>query len=229
MADEFGFLELEQLKNELAAIQQTHLSTLNYYVSKSKTGYWHASDDQDDASLSSTATCVSSLVGAGRWNDKESKLAGCTPEVAAELIVKNRSAGLDENNPFSLSFVAEGVLDLIKPVPNYKGSDDHKKKVLDEIVPILIKHLMNDITVRGAISIAPYPPSAYLTQLVFRILDRCDKATKEIREAVSAWSRAEINKQVALVSSDSRAADPLQMAYALILTVKAAPKRCQKS
>jgi hypothetical protein len=223
MPDEFGFLELERLKNHLATIQQTHLSTLNYYVSKSKTGYWHAADDQDDASLSSTATCVSSLVGAGRWNDKGSELAGRTAEVAAELIVKNKSAGLVENNPFSLSFVAEGVLDLIKAVPDYEGHAEHKRKILDDIAPILTKHLMEDAAVKGAISIAPYPPSAYLTQLVFRILDRCDKATKEVREAIYTWARAEINKQVSLIAADSRAGDPLQLAYALILTVTAAP------
>jgi hypothetical protein len=230
MANEFGFLELEHLKNQLAAIRQTHLSTLNYYVSGSNTGYWHAPDDRSHASLSSTATCVSSLVGARLWNDEGSLLVGHTADVAAELITKNTSAGLDDNNPFSLSFVAEGVLDLIKAVPDYANSTDHHRKILDETIPILITHLMNetpqkegDKPRRGSISIPPYPPSAYLTQLVFRVLDRCDKATQEIREAVYIWSRAEINKQVALISADSRVGDPLQLVYALILTESAAP------
>ena len=230
MATDFGFLEIEQLKNQLAAIGQTHLSTLNYYMSDSKTGYWHAPDDRSHASLSSTATCISSLVGAGLWNAKESLLAGRTGEVAAELIVKKTSAGLPCNNPFSLSFVAEGVLDLIEAVPDYQNSIAHKSKILDEIVPVLIRHLMEekpstpgDKPQRGAISVPPYPPSAYLTQLVFRTLDRCDKATGEIRKAVYAWARGEINKQVALISADSRIGDPLQLAYALLLTVSAAP------
>jgi len=43
MASAFGFVELERLKNQLAAIQQTHLSTLNYYVSDLENGYWHNS------------------------------------------------------------------------------------------------------------------------------------------------------------------------------------------
>jgi hypothetical protein len=230
MAKHSGFIELELLKNDLAAIRQTHLSTLRYYVSDSRKGFWHAPNDRADASLSSTATCVSSLVGAGLWNHKDSPLADRTAEVAAELIVKNQSAGLDENNPFSLSFVAEGVLDLIEAVPNYDNSIVHKQKILDEIVPKLIGHLMEDQPQeegdkpqRGSISISPYPPSAYLTQLVFRVLDRCDKATPEIRTAVHSWSRSEINKQVTLISADSRVGDPLQLAYALILTISAAP------
>jgi hypothetical protein len=223
MADEFGFIELERLKNQLAAIQQTHISTLNYYASDSNNGYWHASNDRD-ASLSSTATCVSSLVGAGRWNDKDSKLSAHTADVAATLIHKDRSAGLPADNPFSLSFVAEGILDLIKAVPDYQNRDQHRAKVVNEIAPKLVKHLMNgDVSVRGAISITPYPPSAYLTQLVFRILVRCDNATVEVRNAVYAWSRAEINKQVSLITGASRAGDPLQLAYALILAVTAVP------
>ena len=148
MANEFGFLELERLKNQLAAIRQTHLSTLNYYVSGSETGYWHAPDDRAHASLSSTATCVSSLVAAGLWNDEGSLLVGRTADVAAELITKNSSAELDPDNPFSLSFVAEGVLDLIKAAPDYANSAEHRSKVLDEIIPILIQHLMNDTTPR---------------------------------------------------------------------------------
>jgi len=230
MPDEFGFLELEQLKNQLASIRQTHLTTLNYYVSESNTGYWHAPDDRSHASLSSTATCVSSLVGAGQWTSKDSKLVGKTAQVGAELITKDSSAGLDQNNPFSLSFVAEGVLDLIKAVPDYEHSAAHRTKIVDEIAPILIKHLMNntpqkegDKPQRGSISIAPYPPSAYLTQLVFRVLYRCNRATDEVRDAVYAWSRTEIHKQSALISADSRIGDPLQLAYSLILSVTSSP------
>ena len=131
MATAFGFLELERLKNQLAAIRQTQVLTLKYYVSHDEKGFWHAPDDRDHASLSSTSTCVLSLVGTGRWNVNDFPLAKRTAEVAAELISKNQSAGLDADNPFSLSFVAEGVLDLIKAVPNYKGSDEHKQKILD--------------------------------------------------------------------------------------------------
>jgi hypothetical protein len=72
----------------------------------------------------------------------------------------------------------------------------------------------------GSISIEPYPPSAYLTQLVYRVLRRCGATDgQNISVAVHAWSRAEINKQVSLITAKSRVGDALQLAYALILAV----------
>jgi hypothetical protein len=69
----------------------------------------------------------------------------------------------------------------------------------------------------------PYPPSAYLTQLVFRVLHRCRAARAGVRKVVHLWARSEINKQVSLLTAKSRDNDPLQLAYALILAVTTTP------
>jgi ATPase family associated with various cellular activities (AAA) len=137
------------------------------------------------------------------------------------------SAGLKNNNPFGLSFIAEGVLDLIE-VDNYVGYEEDRRIVLNEIVPLLIgevKDAKEPLAVSGSVCIPPYPPSAYLTQLAFRVLKRCcTEGTanyKDVVRGVRAWARSEIHRQVALISTRSRIADPLQLAYAIILATSA--------
>lgn len=220
------FEALQRLKKDLAAIRRRHLATMEYYVSEPRHGFWHQPEKKHKSSLSSTATCVSSLVHAALWSHKEFSLRTRTAGVANELIGKNQSAQLDPDNPFSLSFVAEGVLNLRMAQPNYEGSDEHFKIVTEQIASKLVQPLMSKdgkLGQVGSISLGPYPPSAYLTQLAFRVLDRCGAAKPDIKAAVHRWSRGEINKQVALITARSRNRDALQLAYALILAVKTVP------
>jgi hypothetical protein len=186
-----------------------------HYVSDPQTGFWHQPDKHYKSSLSSTATCVSSLVNANLWHNEKCPLRNRTTNVATDLISKRMSAGLDDDNPFSLSFVVEGVLDLIDAEPTYHQASDHDLEIKQRIAPKLLKHLMerdSSSLPAGCVFIRPYPPSAYLTQLVYRVLRRCG-ATKdrEIPAAVHRWSRAEINKQIALITAKSRVGDPLQL------------------
>jgi hypothetical protein len=172
MTTTFDFSTLERLKNYLTTIRRNHVSTMAHYVSEPLTGFWHQPDKRYKSSLSSTATCVSSLVNANLWNHEKSPLSSRAAEVAAELISKRTSALLDQDNPFSLSFVAEGVLDLIDVQPSYHLAADHKRKVMKVIAPKLVKHLMERDSDSqrtkngrhagqrpppGSISIEPYP------------------------------------------------------------------------
>ncbi|HEY0013690.1 MAG TPA: ATP-binding protein [Allosphingosinicella sp.] len=140
-----------------------------------------------------------------------------------------QSAGLEEDNPFSLSFIVQGVLDLCSYEP-YERQNEHKSAIRDEIVPILLREIDSDdgaLSTRGSIRIEPYPPSAYLTQLVFRtltrLLDPSGDDHKRVSGHVRVWARGEIYRQLALIASDSRIADPLQLAYATILLATASP------
>jgi hypothetical protein len=101
---------LGRLRDLLALVRRTHLATLTHYISEDEKGSWHKSDRTETASLSSTATCISSLVDAGLWTIEGFPLRGRESDVASELVQKNKSAGLPINNPFSLAFVVEGVL-----------------------------------------------------------------------------------------------------------------------
>ena len=101
--------------------------------------------------------------------------------------------------------------------------------MLEEIGPRLLGYLKEGyqgaLGEPGSISIEPYPPSAYLTELVFRVVKRCDISESDVEKKVQRWSRNEINKQVALITAGSRNGDPLQLAYALILAVTTVPEQ----
>lgn len=227
MRTDFDFEDLDSLKNYLTSIRRNHVPTMNHYASKDNKGFWHQPSKQDKSSLSSTATCVSSLVHAGAWNHKRKKW-GNTEAIAERLLRKPwQSAGLKENNPFGLSFIAEGVLDLNETDP-YEKHQEHLEIIKKHIIPELTGEVENStaqFAVPGSISISPYPPSAYLTQLAFRVLKRCigeqDSNYEELNRSLRTWARSEIHRQVALVSTSSRIADPLQLAYAIILAASA--------
>jgi hypothetical protein len=115
---------------------------------------------------------------------------------------------------------------------NSRSLSLEREVIVERIAPKLINHLKQggDDKIKGRLgkqgssSIEPYPPSAYLTQLVLRVLTRCvPEKTAEIREPVHSWARAEINKQIALITATSRVGDPLQLGYATILAVSTVP------
>jgi len=163
------------------------------------------------------------LVVAGHWNGS---LAENTAAVAAKLVEKRTSAELVENNPFSLSFMSEGIRALQDVVPAYPSRDVHYALVHDDFANHLVCHLNNEegqLAIKGSISIFPYPPSAYLTQLVHRVLKRLSIGETSLSEDMHRWSRNEINKQIALIGAGSRTSDPLQLAYALILATSTLP------
>jgi hypothetical protein len=226
MPDTSNFEALKDLRSYLALIRRCHVPTMNHYASADGKGFWHQPSKRHKSSLSSTATCVSSLIRAGLWKD-EDRQWGAAAAIANRLLQKPwESAGLKANNPFSLSFIVEGVLDLVQAEP-YPEADAHKKVINKNIVPILLREINNShgpFSVQGSVSIKPYPASAYLTQLAFRVLRRCaipDEEFSLLSRSLRNWARTEIQRQVTLISMRSRIADPMQLGYAIILAVSA--------
>jgi hypothetical protein len=214
MSSGADFSTLDHLKKYLASVRLNHEATMKHYVSDDRRGFYHQPQKRAEASRSSTATCVSSLVRAGLWTPSFKRLWNHTNAVAQQLLDRPwKSAGLKANNPFTLSFIAEGVLDLQLAYPDYEGHEEHRNMVTHEIAPRIVRFLRRT----GAISIPPYPESAYLTQLAFRVIKRLELASPELEQRVHRWAQAEINKQVSLLAAQSRVADALQLAYALIL------------
>ncbi len=229
MDEVWGFERLSELRNRLIALRRSHVPTLACYLSKDGMGFCHQMASPEEASLASTATCVTSLVRAGVWNDFS--LSTNTQAVAQTMLDKKNSAQLDDYNPFSISFIAEAVLDLLEAQRIDKAESAQvgtakaqMKKVKKTLAPMLAGYLRDGYGSEkskrpGSIGISPYPPSAYLTQLTFRVVQRCGLVTPEIAAAVRTWAREEINRQIALITARSRNADPLQLAYSIILAV----------
>jgi len=221
--DPVDFAALDRLRKYLATIRKGHRPALDHYISKDKLGFFHQPSARDRASCASTATCVSSLVGAGLWN-ADHPLWERTELVARRLLKKPRkSAGLDPDNPFSLAFISEAVLDLQLACPEYSRAEEHLKTIRNDIAPLLVE----SVNATGAVKIEYYPESAYLTQLVTRVLLRVGELdsqlrtkylTDDVREGVQRWTRSEVDRQIALISAKSKSADPLSLAYAIALS-----------
>ena len=223
------FPDLEELKKYLVDLRSLQVPSLTYYLSEDNLGFVHQPNRPGDpnprqeASLASTATCIDSLIAAGEWGPALPLYTQTVP-IADWLLSKNTSAQLPKFNPFSLSFAAEAAWHLA----DFAGLDQKriKTEVKSRVVPHLKRHILEakgSFGQVGAISIDPYPPSGYLTQLVFRVLQICGAADDDLRSKVHRWSRAEINKQIALISANSRVADPIQLAYSLVLAVTTSP------
>src|SRR5581483_5036863 len=71
--------------------------------------------------------------------------------------------------------------------------------------------------------IKPYPPSAYLTQLVVRALRRRGKLDNDLQKLVAKWAWSELTRQLALLHAKSKTADAFAVAYLLMLVPAVTP------
>jgi hypothetical protein len=156
------------------------------------------------------------LVATGNWTASDHTKED-TNALLKELISKNTSAELPLDNPFTTAWILEAVTALkdfsgpLDPADNERVAK--KEKVLQEEIK---KGL-------GGVSIAPYPKSAYLTQLVVRVLRRRGKLTDELEKAVTEWAWAELARQLALVQAKSKTQDAFAVAYLLMLVTAVTP------
>lgn len=259
---------LAKLRSDLNSLQATHGATMRSYISDDRKGFCHLLSNKKEASVASSATCLASLVATGRWADLElpsdaksaadtklasdvqttpaAKLSSETKNIADFLLTRRDSADLGIDNPFTLSFIAEGIWNLRSHDAGYSDAKNHEKAVRTDILNKITDSLKSDDAwteasaleetkqaakgagAKGSVAIFPYPPSAYLTQLAHRVLKLWSAGSKEVDTLVHSWSLAEINKQVALIAAGSRAADPMQLAYALITAIQSQPDRAEK-
>jgi len=159
-----SFQTLESLRLLCRQVEQDQADSLEYF--EHGVGYQHVRGN-NRISVSSSATCVLSLVATGLWADRHSRTD--TKFLLKELISKDTSAGLEPDNPFTTAWILEAVSTL------EKYSDALDPADLDRIANKQ-QVLLNAIdSGNGGVSIAPYPASPYLTQLVVRVLRRTNK------------------------------------------------------
>ncbi|MBU1683355.1 AAA family ATPase [Patescibacteria group bacterium] len=223
-----NFFELSELQREIASLKEYHEVSLMYYFLKTSGGFRHLykSDSKTiEYSKSSTSTCVLSLIAAGLWTPKQSLFFEQTNTLIDTIVNENwTSAELENENPFTVAFLLECILALKEKVPQTLNNKTEIK--IAEAIKILINSLQQekDGYVKGAAKLAGYPPSAFLTQLVVRVLIRCEKLDDEIRISVHKWSWSQIEHELSLIYSGSKSADPYALAYSILLYVS-----CTKS
>jgi len=207
------FQKLECLRLFCRQILQDQEASLKYF--EHDVGYQHYRGKKDKASgqekmsVSSSATCVLSLVATDKWKAKANKAQ--TKTLLHYLISKDASAGLPTGNPFTIAWILEAVTAL-------EGYSDPLEPGDSDLVEKMEERLQKDVEDgHGGVSIEDYPPSAYLTQLVVRTLSRRGRLTDKLRESVNEWAWAELTRQLALIQAKSKTADSFALAYLLML------------
>jgi len=94
--------------------------------------------------------------------------------------------------------------------------DPSDQQTVDD-AELLLKRSLNSRKHPGAIAIKEYPPTAYVTQLVTRVLDRRKALSADLRTLVRTWAVREVTRQIALYTSEEQVADSYSLAYAAIL------------
>ena len=234
-ASKFDFDQLYKLKQFIDSLRERHVRSLIPFEDKQSQGFKQseARNDKADLSMSSTATCIGSLVQAGMW---QARIDSSSPEhgwwVGREHIYVRKlltepwdSAGLPTKNPFTVGFVVEACAHL-QMVTDQRISDPTLIRLHEEARHILHSALMDrtkDDTPRGSVSVLKYPPSAYLTQLVARTLTAVGELKEDEADAITKWGLNEITTQLTLIGANSRAADPLQLVYAILCAISYRP------
>jgi hypothetical protein len=206
------FTKLECLRLFCRQILEDQEASLNYFAYGS--GFKHVRKPGDKISVSSSATCVLSLIATHKWKADKSQ----TKALLQYLIARKTSAGLPDNNPFTIAWTLEAVTAL--EGSDFEPLDPADNTRVGEIEEILQKEVKKGA---GGVGIENYPASAYLTQLVVRVLHGRKKLGDDLRELVNTWAWAELTWQLALIQAKSKTADPFAVAYLLMLVAAATP------
>jgi cobalamin biosynthesis Mg chelatase CobN len=203
------FSKLAYLRLRSKQIQEDQVASLDYFAYDG--GYQHYKG-KNKISVSSTATCVLSLAATGSWKSTRAQ----TKALLENLISKKNSAGLKDNNPFTIAWILEavtalhGLYDALEPATNVRVAE--------------MEGILQNAVKKGGVSIDTYPPTAYLTQLVVRALKRRSKLTEDLEAAVNLWAWGELPYQIGLVQAKSKTGDPFAIAYLVMLVTAVTPR-----
>ena len=206
-------LQFEDLKHLSEYLEQMLLNadaSLNFFRDPIRGGFQHKVDPgvaPKKSSKASTSTCLAYLRAAGKlvgpdWDKKKAPLR--------DFFIKDEwtSAELDEDNPFTVAF----LLDAFDALGGFEGLGDESQSLVNEKVK-----LMNDaLAESGGLSIPPFPPTAFLTHKVVRVLRQLSKLEPEAAAAASEWAWTHLFEESMLIAADSPDADFFELAYAVL-------------
>lgn len=176
------FAAIADLRLFLREIIDRHSTSLRQYYDAPTGGFYHRHDEPQlgKFSKSSTATCVLSLRATGHWDSGPWNDTGATlltnlltigwarakgaPDDGPEL--PPGSAGLQPGNPFTGAWLLDAVNELSKLYP-LAAKDESNAERISRAEALLV-----DAVASGGAKIQGYPESAYVTQLVVRILQK---------------------------------------------------------
>jgi hypothetical protein len=219
------YVELNAFAQYLARLLDKSIPTLELYWSKEAEGFVHLIDkDKKDSvatefSKASSATAISFLASSGRLSAEGTPWTLDALRTLEKKIIdcKWQSAGLRLNNPFTSSFLLEALAELFK-IRGQSLAVKRPKKVQDQL-DVLRKSLQKG----KGIFIQSYPPTAFLTQKVVRVLDTWGELNDTARDVTAEWAFGQLLSESVNVAAKGPDADVFELAYA-VLTVC----RCKK-
>lgn len=207
-----GFDELKDLSEAVERIQEDADASLAYFRHDESGGFAHRVDPAvgpEQSSKASTATCLAYLRAAGKLTDEGWGPASRHALRGFMIDGKWESAGLPEDNPFTSAF----LLEAIDALGAREGLETERVTKVNQKIEMVAQAL---IEAEGGLSIQSYPPTAFLTHKVVRVLDQWNALADEARENASTWSWGHLYEESMLIASDSPDADFFELAYAAL-------------
>ncbi len=207
------FSELDDLRAYLERVLGYSQASLRHYFDNASGGFHHRIDPgvtptRGNWSKASTATCLAYL-GASGALDEEPWKSG-RREIRKRMANTSwKSAGLKQNNPFTTSFLLEGI---------HAASDGGRELTPSQrrVVQQKLRGLNRALQAVGGLSVDPYPATAFLTQKAVRVLRAWDALSDASRSAVENWTWNHLRQESVLVASDERDADVFELAYSVL-------------
>lgn len=218
------FSKLAYLRLRCKQILEDQAASIDYFGHDE--GFQHYKG-KNKISVSSSATCVLSLVATHSWKADKAR----TKALLSALISKQTSAGLPDNNPFTVAWILEAVTSLQPYSDDLQQTECARVSEMEQILQDAVKN--GAVTIKnpesqqaaktGAVTI-DYPPTAYLTQLVVRVLKGRKKLTNDLEKAVNTWAWNQLPYQIGLVQAKSKTADAFAIAYLVMLVTAVTPR-----
>lgn len=211
-ADSPSFEQLNALRLLLEETSSYAEESIGLYRDEESGGYFHlmrsvvqGTKKPGDFSKASTATCLALVRAAELHPPSREECQGLSHEIVNG---DWHSAGLDPDNPFTVSFLLEALHDLKALGASLSEAD------LD-VVRAKLDVLRASFT-NGGVSITPYPPTAFLTFKSVKALLDWDGLDSELRTQVQGWAQNALHEESVLISAAAEDADVFELAYAAL-------------
>jgi hypothetical protein len=210
-----SFDELNDLRQYLERLLRLAVPSIKKYYEPTTGGFLHLlyreylrNKGPAHFSNASTATCLAFLEESGRWND--GPWSEKRNDLRKAIIEKSewRSAELPEHNPFTSPF----LLDAIRRLGGYEGLSAKERTAVRKRV----SELATAAASQGGVSVEGFPPTAFLTFKVVRVLDSWKALNDDIRAAVVAWVWPHLHQESVQISAEEADADVFELAYSIL-------------
>ena len=151
--------------------------------------------------------------GTRKVGDNDAPWSGKALSLAKTILAKKTwtSADLEEDNAFTVSYLLEALADL-QAVDDQVVLADTTNNIESHV-----KALVDDVMKGEGVAIDEYPPTAFLSQKVLRVIARWNNLTPEVCDKVREWIWPKLYEESVAVASRRADADVVELGYAVLV------------